>query len=110
MYTRKGPKPAAFDSVVVVEGGIKYNPAVDHEPVVTLKLAYLNSKTQTTYGSCDFSNFTPKTMEAFRHFLELAEADYGQIVWEEGQLSPFGTAAKQGIESDEGLPIGLGGS
>ena len=110
MYVRDGANSSAFDGIAALDGKFKFNPSVDEAPVVEVTMVYVNSKTRTTYGSCPFSTFSPKTREAFRAFLESAEQDFGEVVFEGGVVSPFGHSASASgkAESNEGLPKGLG--
>ena len=110
MYVRNGNQGGAFDAVLAVEGTFKYRPDLDALPTVELVMVYLNSVTKTTYGSCPFKTFTPKTMEALREFLKCAEQDFGDVVFEGGVLTPFGPMepSVRGAESGDGLPKGLG--
>jgi hypothetical protein len=110
MYTRDGSKPGAFDAVLAVEGSFKYRPDLDSVPTAEVLMVYLNSTTKTTYGSCPFKTFSPKTIEALLEFLKCAEQDFGDVVFEGGILTPFGPLAPpvSGAESANGLPKGLG--
>lgn len=110
MYVRNGDKPGAFDAVVAIEGSFKFRPDLDAVPTAEVLLVYLNSKTKTTYGTCPFKTFSPKTIEALLEFLKCAEQDFGDIVFEGGVLTPFGPIASpaRGAESGNGLPKGLG--
>lgn len=110
MYTRNGDKEGAFDAVLAVEGSFKFRPDLDSAPTAEVLMVYLNSKTKTTYGSCPFKTFSPKTTEALLAFLKCAEQDFGDVVFEGGVLTPFGPLASPvgGAESDKGLPRGLG--
>jgi hypothetical protein len=109
MFTRDGSDPSVFDAVVAVEGKFTFRPDLDVAPTVEVTMVYLNSSTKTTYGSCPFKCFTPRTLEALRHFLECAEQDFGEVIFKQGMLTPFGPVVLgQGAESRDGLPKGLG--
>lgn len=102
-------KPPVFDGVMVMEGKFTFYQHVGQQPAIEAKLAYVNSSTGTTYGACDFSSPSPKTLEAFREFVKCLEEDFGQVVFEGGIVTPFGPAASTSrAESDKGLPKGLG--
>lgn len=110
MYIRDGSHPTAFDAVLAVEGHFKYRPDLDVVPTVEILMVYLNSTTKTTFGSCPFTTFSPKTVEALLEFLKCAEKDFGDVVFEGGVQSPFGPVVTtvKGAESNNGLPKGLG--
>ena len=102
-------KPPVFDGVMVLEGKFQFLQHVGQEPAVEVKMAYVNSSTSTTYGACDFSSPSPKTLEKFRQFVDSIEEDFGQVVFEGGIITPFGpTSPTSRAESDERLPPGLG--
>jgi hypothetical protein len=108
MYVREQGRDSVFDAILAVEGKFHYRPEVDAVPVVEVVLAYANSVTKTTYGSCPFRTFSPKTQEALMHFLECAEQDFGEIVFEGGILTPFGPiSASQGAESQTDPSLSL---
>lgn len=109
MYLRDGQKSGAFDALVGVEGKFRFRPELDSVPAIEVLMVYLNSTTKTTYGSCPFKSFSPRTLEVFLEFLKLAEQDFGDIVFEGGVVSPFGPmVGSGGAESNNGLPKGLG--
>ena len=113
MFTKDPNHPGNIDSVQAVEGKFKWRPDMDKDPILEITMVYLNRETKTTFGTCpvDSSLFSPKTMEAFKAFLESAETDFGTIVFERGQPAPFGeTQGTQEAESSRGLPTGLGGT
>ena len=107
MYVRD--KTPVFDGVMVMEGKFVFLQHVGQEPAIEAKMAYVNSSTGTTYGACDFSEPSPKTLEAFREFAKCLEEDFGQVVFEGGVVTPFGPmSSTTRAESDKGLPPGLG--
>jgi len=109
MYLRNGEKAPAFDALVAVEGHFKFRPNLDVVPTIEVLVAYMNSKTGTTYGTCPVSVFSPRTLEAFIEFLRCAEQDFGDIVFEGGIVTPFGPVVSGGnAETEKGLPRGLG--
>lgn len=109
MYVRSETKPGAFDAVLALEGKFKFRPDLDVVPAIEVTMVYLNSVTKTTYGTCPFTTFSPKTIEAMFEFLKCAEQDFGDVVFEGGVLTPFGPLATPGVaESGKGLPKGLG--
>jgi len=110
MYVRGETKPPVFDAIIAVEGKFTYRPDLDVAPAVELLMVYLNSSTKTTYGSCPFKHFSPRTLEALLEFLKCAETDFGDVIFEGGVLTPFGPLAGMpgGAESGNGLPKGLG--
>ena len=112
MYQFGQPK---IDSIQTMEGKFRYYPQVDKEPVIELKMAYLDSSTKCTYGFIEAGPnlLSPKTLEAFRAFMESAEEDVGQVVSSGGVIAPFGEVvpnARNNAESDRSpeLPKGLG--
>ncbi len=111
MYVKTPGSPDVIDGVVAVKGSFHFHPGVEKDPNVELELMYVNSKTQQSFGTCPMKAgmFSLKTMEKFRDFLEHAEEDFGNIVFEGGQLSPFGPVSLGGTDSGEGLPKKLGG-
>jgi hypothetical protein len=53
--------------------------------------------------------FSPRTLEALLEFLRCAEQDFGDVVFGDGVMTPFGPLATPGLaESNRGLPKGLG--
>jgi len=111
VYVRQEGKSSVFDAVAAVEGKFSFRPSVDKSPNVEVLLCYLNSKTHTTYGTCPFTTPSPKTTEAFLHFLKCVEQDFGEVVFEGGVLTPFGPVSSDAsgkAESGRGLPPGLG--
>lgn len=110
MYVRSETKPSSIDAVVAIEGKFKYRPDLDAVPAAEVTMVYLNSQTKTTYGTCPFTTFSPKTIEALLEFLKCAEQDFGEVVFEGGIVTPFGPLAAPagGAESGNGLPKGLG--
>jgi hypothetical protein len=73
---------------------------------ISLTMVYTNSKRDDLYGSCSITGdiLSKKTMDAFKEFANLAEADFGSTIFDnvnaESAASP---------EQDTGLPKGLGG-
>ena len=110
MYVRSGDKPSVDDAILAVEGKFVYRPDLDAAPVVEVLMVRLNSATKTTYGSCPFKQFSPRTLEALLEFLKCAEQDFGEVLFEGGVLTPFGPMATSpgGAESGSGLAKGLG--
>jgi hypothetical protein len=109
MYVRGEARPPVFDAIVGVEGKFKYRPDLDVAPSAEVLMVYLNSSTKLTYGSCPFTQFSPRTVEALLEFLKCAEKDFGDVVFEGGVITPFGPIAMaSGAESGSGLPKGLG--
>lgn len=110
MYVRTETSQSIDDAIMAVEGKFTFRPDLDVAPVVEVLMARLNSTTKTTYGSCPFKNFSPKTLEALLEFIRCAEQDFGEVVFEGGILTPFGPLAQPrgGAESNKGLPKGLG--
>jgi hypothetical protein len=110
MYVRGEAKPPVFDAIVGVEGKFKYRPDLDVAPTVEVLMVYLNTATKTTYGSCPFDKFSPRTLEALMEFMRCAERDFGDVVFDGGILTPFGPVVtpSDGAESGAGLPKGLG--
>jgi hypothetical protein len=113
MYTQDGATPK-FDSVMILEGSFAYKGVTDPDPHLVLTATYVDSKTGFTFGKLDARSifFTPKTVEAFKAFLNAAETDIGTVVMGSGTLAPFGEsqAPRNQAESDKGpqLPPGLG--
>jgi len=102
-------KAPVFDGVMVLEGKFTFLQHAGQEPAIEVKLAYVDSTTGTTYGACDFSSPSPKTLEAFRQFIYSLEEDFGQVVFDGGVITPFGPVSPLSqAESDKGLPPGLG--
>lgn len=101
----------AFDAVMAVEGSFRFHPAIDKEPTIDLLMVNVNSETGVTYGSSPAraNVFSPKTLEAFRAFLESAEEDWGQVLFGSGAIAPFGQvqSPRNAAESTEGLSAGL---
>jgi len=110
MYVRSETKSGVADAVVAIEGKFKFRPDVDVVPAMEVTMVYLNSGTKTTYGTCPFTTFSPKTIEAMLEFMKCAEQDFGEVVFEGGIVTPFGPLATPpgGAESGNGLPKGLG--
>lgn len=109
MYVRSETKSGVFNAIAAIEGKFKFRPDLDVVPAIEVIMVYLNSETKTTYGTCPFTTFSPKTMEALLEFLKCAEQDFGEVIFEGGVLTPFGPLATPGIaESGNGLPKGLG--
>jgi hypothetical protein len=110
MY-KQGDGKVVFDAVMVVEGSFHFHPALDKQPNIDLLMVYVNSETGTTYGSSPArpNVFSPKTLEAFRAFLESAEEDWGQVVFGSGAIAPFGQVQnpRSAAESPDGLAAGL---
>jgi len=102
-------QPPVFDGVMLLEGKFTFYQHVGQSPSIEAKMAYVNSGTGTTYGSCEFSAPSPRTLEAFREFVKCLEEDFGQIVFEGGVVTPFGPISQVSrAESGQGLPKGLG--
>lgn len=109
MYVKTPGDDLSFDAIIAVEGQFKFRPDLDAVPVVEVLMAYANSTTKTTYGTCPFKSFSPRTTEALIEFLRCAEQDFGDIVFKGGIVAPFGPlASTANAESEKALPRGLG--
>jgi hypothetical protein len=109
MYVKSGAASVAFDAVAGLEGRFAFRPDLDTVPTVEVSMVLLNSTTKTTYGSCPVRVFSPRTLEALLEFLRCAEQDFGDVVFGDGVMTPFGPLATPGLaESNRGLPKGLG--
>jgi hypothetical protein len=101
----------AYDAVMAAEGSFRFNPMLHKEPEIDILMVNVNSETGVTYGSSPAraNVYSPKTLEAFRAFLESAEEDWGQVLFGRGEISPFGQtqSPKNVAESTEGLSAGL---
>ena len=91
MFTKKESN-LAIDSVMAVEGKFSFNPGIDRRPNLEVVMAYANKDTQYTYGTCPAKAavFSDETMAAFTEFLSKAEEDFGKLVFEGGELRPYG--------------------
>jgi hypothetical protein len=109
MYTKTSQQLAAIDSVIAVKGSFTFHPWRDEEPSITLEMMYANKANQTTFGLCPArsSVLSPKTLEAFRAFLEAAEEDFGRRVLDNEISPPFGPRVSVVAESEDTLR-GLG--
>ena len=108
MYTNTSGTPSRIDTVAAREGTFQLTP--DGQPQVEVRLAYMNrERAQEGWGFFDARSqmFSPKTLEAFRHFMECVEEDVGQLLFSEGAtVLPTGQAE---AESAGGLNFkGLG--
>ncbi len=108
-----GNSKPAVDAVVAVEGSFKYHPETHATPELEILMMYISSQTKQSYGTCPVkaSMFSPRTLEALRHFLDLAEEDFGKLFFEGGSLQPYGPEVSQNEDQAETgeLPKGLGG-
>jgi len=107
-----------FDSVMCVEGKFELTLGAEQTPRVELTMAYANSTTRVTYGTCSVKTplLSQKTREAFLDFVHSAEEDFGEVVFGSGAIASWeGTATGQGAETEQGIqrvptsfPRGLG--
>lgn len=111
MFTKSGTDPVALDSVVAAEGTFRFRPGHDTEPVIEVVMVYTRKETGDTFGTCPIktSVLSKETKDAFLKFLELAEGDFGKVVFGSGVVAPAGKFGLGQAESTEGLkPKGLG--
>jgi hypothetical protein len=109
MYRSSGGPPA-FDSIVAMEGKFTFRPDHDEVPNIELLMVYYSSTTRRTYGTCEAKAtfFSPKTIEAFRAFLDSAEEDFGTVVFGGGVIEPDPYLPNLNqAETSQGLPMNL---
>ncbi len=93
MFTKEESN-LAIDSVVAVEGKFNFHPAVDSKPNIEVTMMYTNKDTYYSYGTCPAKAaiFSEETLTAFAEFLSKAEADFGKLAFEGGDVRPYGRA------------------
>ncbi len=91
MFTKEESN-LAIDSVVAVEGKFSFHPGADRRPNIEVLMMYANKDTQHSYGTCPAKAavFSDETLAAFTEFLSKAEEDFGKLVFEGGELRPYG--------------------
>jgi hypothetical protein len=109
-----GNKKPMADAVVAVEGEFKFHPETHATPELTVLMMYVSSETKKSYGTCPVKTamFSPRTFEALRHFLDLAEEDFGRLFFDGGGLHPYDGPEKPRKEDQAetgSIPKGLGG-
>jgi len=99
----RGGKNAQIDSLYVESGEFKMQ--TDGVSSIMLTVVYLNSKIDKSLGTCRVPEtaLSTEALEAFDTFLQLAERDFGKVLFD-GMVSETTEAA---IENT-GLPKGLG--
>ena len=107
-----------FDAVMCVAGEFAFSPGVEQLPQVELTMAYANSETRVTYGTCPVKTplLSQKTREALLAFVHSAEEDFGEVVFGSGAIASWeGSTKGQEAETEQGLqkvptafPRGLG--
>ena len=77
-------KAKGLNSVACAAGEFRFPTVspVEMEPMVTLTMVYLNDQTFHTYGQCPMGSslMSEATLEALKHFMELAEKDFVGII------------------------------
>lgn len=108
-----GNHAPVVDAIVAVEGEFKCHPLLQADPVLELKMMYIDSKTRQSYGTCPAKTqvFSPETIEAFRAFIRSAENDFGRLFFEGGTVVPYeGASGSSTSKAETGeTPRGLGG-
>lgn len=78
-------------------------------PNIKIRMMYSHKDSGSSFGFCDVQAqlLMPDTMEAFQHFLNLAERDFGSDVLG-GGATASSPDRSLGAESPSGLGKGLG--
>ena len=110
----KGTKPARFNAVVAVEAKIRFHPRIDKEPNCELLMMHVNTPSWMTFGTCPVKPnlLSEKTRKALIAFLESAEEDYGNILFDTGvnvTVAPGTSTELDSGAAESGSPVtGLG--
>lgn len=110
----KGTKPGVINAVVAVEAKIHFHPRIDKEPNCELMMMHVNTPSWMTFGTCPVKPhlLSVRTRKALLAFLESAEEDYGNILFDTGvrvDLTPGALTELDSGAAESGGPVtGLG--